>query len=429
MIRSKGGSLAILGIVALFLSHLLQAQPSLDLGKEIYMARCSMCHGTDGKGDGAPSRALNPKPRDFTSGKFKFRSTESGSIPTDDDLVRTVQSGLHGTSMIDWGALMSDDSIRAVIAYLKTFSRRFTNEKPKPVRVGTAIPSSKASIAAGKRVYEKLQCAKCHGDDGTGANAIQKEFTDDWGEPIRATSLTEPWAFRGGVTARDVYLRFRTGIDGTPMPSYKGSASDEEMWHLANYVLSLARKPVWAMSEQELKAFYDSQREWARNNPVAWGKYLVETKGCGDCHSPIREDGSMVRNLHLAGGQKWEVKPYATLYTANLTPDKETGIGALTDDQLRLAITRGIRRDGTRMLPFPMPWPSYASMSEEDVKAILAYLRSMPPIKNQIPERETPNIFSYLILKFRMLILKEGFPAFIYPGNAGMAQAGKEEQQ
>src|SRR3990172_9228985 len=72
------------------------------LGKSIYDARCAPCHGLDGHGDGAAAALLNPRPRDFTSGTFKFRSTETGILPTDEDLVLTVKNGLHGTSMPDW---------------------------------------------------------------------------------------------------------------------------------------------------------------------------------------------------------------------------------------------------------------------------------------------------------------------------------------
>jgi hypothetical protein len=85
-------------------------------------------------------------------------------------------------------------------------------------------------------------------------------------------------------------------------------------------------------------------------------------------------------------------------------------------------LTKGIRRDGTRMLPYPMPWTAYGSMAASDIDAIVAYLRSLPPIINRIPAPHTPNILSYLAGKFRWLILGVDPPAIVYPDNAGSAQ-------
>jgi len=397
---------------------------SAGLGKSIYDAKCSSCHGIDGKGDGNAAALLSPRPRNFTDGKYEFRSTESGSIPTDEDLIRTIKNGLHGTAMPDWDPFIKGDSLTAVIEYVKSFSPRFASEKANPVRIGATVVSSAASVAAGKRVFQKLQCAACHGVDGKGTNAATDEFMDDWGYEIKAANLTEPWTFRGGSTARDIYTRFRTGLDGTPMPSYKGAATDREMWDLANYVVSMGRKPVWSMSEEELKAFYAQLDKMNEENPVKRGKYLVETMGCGYCHSPIRKDGSIVEELKYAGGQHWDLYPFGNYVSYNLTSDKETGLGGWTDDQIVKFLTTGIRRDGSRMIPFPMPWTAYAALKSTDMKAIILFLRSLPPVYNKIPLPEKPNIFSYMWGKFRMLILKHDFPLTVYPGNAGTTKNG-----
>src|ERR1041385_4262431 len=396
-----------------------QAAGDASLGKSIYEAKCIECHGKDGKGSGVAATFLNPKPRDFTAEKFKFRTTESGSIPTDDDLMNTIQNGLHGTAMPDWKPFLSGDSLKAVIEYVKSFSHRFKDEQPKIVRIGSAVASSSASISAGKKVYEKLECSSCHGTDGKGRDAVAVDLLDDWGHDIKASNLTEPWTFRSGSTSKDIYLRFRTGIDGSPMPSYIGSASEKEMWDLANYVVSLARKPVWTMNAQELKDFYAMQEDEAKRNPVERGKYLVNSFGCAFCHTPFREDESMVEEMRFAGGQRWNLYPFAELVSYNLTSDKETGLGNWKDDQIKMVLTKGIRRDGSRMLPFPMPWPAYASLKDEDLNAIIAYLRTLPPISNKIPDPQQLNFFSYLWGKFQVLILKKDIPGYVYPGNAG----------
>ena len=70
--------------------------------------------------------------------------------------------------------------------------------------------------------------------------------------------------------------------------------------------------------------------------------------------------------------------PWGDVVSYNLTSDKETGLGAWTDDQIKTFVTRGIRRDGSRMLPFPMPWTSYSNLKPADLNAIVAYLRTVP---------------------------------------------------
>jgi cytochrome c oxidase cbb3-type subunit 2 len=362
---------------------------------------------------------LNPRPRDFTTGKFKFRSTESGSIPTDEDLLTTVRNGLHATAMPDWKPFIGDDSLKAVVEYVKSFSVRFSREMPKPINVGAAVPSSPLSIAAGKKAYETLQCGSCHGVDGTGKDAMTTDFQDDWGNDLKPTNLTESWTFRGGSTPRDIYLRFSTGIDGSPMPSFAGSATDHEMWDLANYVSSIARKPVWTMNEKEVIEFYSGLESEAKLNPVVRGKYLVATIGCAFCHSPVSEDGSMTEELKFAGGQRWDLYPFDNVVSYNLTSDKETGLGNWTDEQIKTFLTKGIRRNGKRMIPYPMPWPAFASMKPDDLNAIVAYLRTIPPVYNKIPDPQSPNIFSYLWGKFQALILKKDIPLHVFPGNAG----------
>ena len=389
------------------------------IGMSIYKAKCAPCHGVEGKGNGPESALLHPKPRNFTSGTFKFRTTESGSIPADDDLVNTVKNGLPGTSMPPWGRFLNVDSIRSVVDYVKSFSPRFTSEQTKPVRIGQVVPSSPASIAKGKKVYEQLQCAACHGSDGKGTGALAENLTDDWGEPIRPTNLDEPWSFRGGSTAKDIYMRFRTGVDGTPMPSYVGSATEQEMGNLANYVVSMARKPVWAMNTDELAAFYKDEDNQAKKNPLRRGEYLVHSLGCAHCHSPFNDDGGAIRELMFAGGQKMDLYPFGVYVSYNLTSDKETGLSGWTDDEIRKFVTTGVRRDGTRMLPFPMPWTAYAHLKPEDLTAVIAYLRTIPPVYNKIPSPQKLNIFSYLWGKFRGLILHKDDPAYSYPGNAG----------
>src|SRR5262245_58416926 len=253
-------------------------------GKTVFDAHCVECHGENGKGDGPAAAYLTPRPRDFTTGKYKIRSTESGSVPSDEDLIQSVRQGLYGTAMPAWDRILPDDDIRAVVAYIKTMSPLFS-QAPRAVVLKPATPSSADSVERGKAAYDKLQCGKCHGSDGRGAGAVATTFVDDWNQPLRAADLTEPWTFHGGATARDVFMRFRVGMSGTPMPSFAEAATDAEMWDLANYVVSLGRKAVWSMTADEVKAFYTHQDAAAKANPIARGKHLVETLACALCHS------------------------------------------------------------------------------------------------------------------------------------------------
>jgi mono/diheme cytochrome c family protein len=404
----------------------LALQQSGARGKTVYDAHCVECHGSGGRGDGPAASMLNPRPRDLTSGRFKIRSTESGSLPTDADLIRTVRRGMFGSAMPAWDKLLPDDDLRAVVSYVKSMSPRFGSDPIEPVELSNPVPPSPGSAKRGAAVYEKLQCAKCHGTDGRGTGATATSFEDDWGDPMRAANLTEPWTFRGGPEASDIYMRFRAGISGTPMPSYKDSASDPEMWDLANYVVSLRRTPVWEMDAREVAAFYTQQDEEALANPVRRGEYLVDTLGCALCHSPHDKDRRTLSGLKMAGGMRIRVSPFGEYVTGNLTSDKDTGLGSWTDDEITRAFTRGVLRDGTKLPPFPMDWPSFATMGPSDLDAVVAYLRTLPPVRNRIPPIERTVLPVYLWSKFKLLMLGDDPISYFFEGNAGITTGGRQ---
>jgi len=394
----------------------LQAQPR---GKNVYDAHCVECHGESGRGDGPSAAFLGPRPRDFTGARYKIRSTETGSVPTDEDLIQSVRQGLYATAMPGWAGILSEAEIRGVVEYLKSLSPQFAATPPKAVTLGVGVPSSPDSIARGDQVYEKLQCGKCHGSDGRGAGAVATVFEDEWKQPLRATDLTEPWTFHGGAAPQDVYLRFRTGMAGTPMPSFADAASDAEMWDLANYIVSMARKPVWSMNADELKAFYAAEDAKDKANPVKRGGYLVDTLGCAQCHSPVDEQKRVLPGMKLAGGMLVRISPFGDYPTGNLTSDKDTGLGGWSDDDIKRVITKGILRDGTRLLPYPMDYASYSTLKPEDLGAIVAYLRTVPPVSNKVPAPSRTFLPVFLWGKFKMLILGQDPPIVFFAGNAG----------
>ncbi len=117
---------------------------------------------------------------------------------------------------------------------------------------------------------------------------------------------------------------------------------------------------------------------------LARGAYLVTTMGCGDCHTPGTMYGSPDHARTLSGSEIGWQGPWGVTYAPNLTPDKETGTGAWTTEQLVHTIRSGQRPDGTQLRP-PMPWPNLTQLTEADARAIAAYLQSLPAISHKVP--------------------------------------------
>ncbi len=210
-------------------------------GKQLYNDICATCHGLDGKGDGVLAANLQTKPRDFTSGIFKFRSTMSGELPTDEDLSITIKSGTHSTSMTTFETF-SPQQIWDLVQYVKTFSPRFADPKEYPLKTityGNELPLTRESIAKGRSDFEMMQCYKCHGEGGEGNGTSAEGLSDQWGNPIQPSDLTNPSTLKFATDPAEIYRTLATGLDGTPMPSYLGALPDSEMWNLANYVYSL----------------------------------------------------------------------------------------------------------------------------------------------------------------------------------------------
>lgn len=119
---------------------------------------------------------------------------------------------------------------------------------------------------------------------------------------------------------------------------------------------------------------------------VERGRYLVQSiVGCGNCHTPQGPKGPLPGKA-LAGGLRFDEDPF-TAYSSNITPDKATGIGRWTSGQIATAIREGKRPDGTLIGP-PMPFGQYRGIADDDLRAIVAYLRTLTPVKNEVPRSE-----------------------------------------
>jgi mono/diheme cytochrome c family protein len=244
------------------------AGPAASRGLVVYDKYCVGCHGDTGEGNGAAARWLNPMPRNFQSGNFKFRSTQSGQLPTESDLMHVVTCGLAGSAMPGF-PLVPEQDRRDVVSYVQHLTsfglgqrevrylideegmslEEIRAESLEEIRadadkrldaaqsmpVPAAPPVSDALIAKGKQIFD-TQCAACHGTTGRGDGSSSYTLRDYKDAEIRPRDFTTG-VFRAGSTPQDLYLRLRAGLSGTPMPAIPGD--DEEIWAQVYYILSM----------------------------------------------------------------------------------------------------------------------------------------------------------------------------------------------
>lgn len=213
-------------------------------GKYVFERHCIVCHGSRGDGAGEMSATLQPKPRSFREGFFKFRSTPYGMLPTEADLARTIRGGLSGTGMGMFSHL-SDTEVRSVIEYVKTFSRRW--KKPENYGDEMKLPPpppwmEKRSemikhVSKGQELF-RIQCAACHGLKADGQGAAGAVLVDIWNLPSRPSDLRQAH-LRCGDTPADVYRVLATGLNGTPMISFEATLTPEQRWDIIAYLLTL----------------------------------------------------------------------------------------------------------------------------------------------------------------------------------------------
>jgi mono/diheme cytochrome c family protein len=236
-------AIGLAALVALLIAAgIVWAQDAGDAqkGKAVYEQYCALCHGEQGDGKGPYGQDTTPVPRDFRQGTFKWRSTPSGSLPTDADLEHTLVNGLFGTSMSSFATSLTHQQRLDVIAYIKTFSPRFASEKPQaPITIPPEPPYTAESVARGAALYIKMNCAQCHGDEGQGDGPSADDLTDDWGNPIVPYDLTDGH-IKCGDKGADIYRVFIAGLNGTPMPAFADAISPTDAWDLVHFIQSLS---------------------------------------------------------------------------------------------------------------------------------------------------------------------------------------------
>jgi len=218
-------------------------------GATVYTRYCVGCHGEHGDGKGIAAPMLITKPRDFTSGVFKFRSTPSGTLPTDEDLYKIISRGVYRTSMPDW-ALLSERERLAVLEYVKGFYPDWDTRGAGTSIYIPAIPAtfgSPEAVQRGRALYQLLECSTCHGDGGRGDGPSAQQLPPDvWGNKQRPFDFTKG-RLKSGPTVQDVYRTFMTGVGGTAMPSYADifgepdgdNIREGDAWNLVSYIVSL----------------------------------------------------------------------------------------------------------------------------------------------------------------------------------------------
>ena len=132
-------------------------------------------------------------------------------------------------------------------------------------------------------------------------------------------------------------------------------------------------------------------------DPVARGKYLATIGGCHDCHTPGYFFGRPNMERQLSGSEVgFEIPGLGVFHGPNLTPDKETGLGSWSNDEIVAALQTGARPDRRLLAPI-MPWKAFAQLTKDDAFAIAAFLKSIPPVNNKVPgpfgPQETPTSF------------------------------------
>ncbi len=225
--------------------HFVSSEQLVERGRRVYEKQCRACHGTAGDGEGEAAYLLYPKPRDFTRGQFRLVSTWE-SIPTDEDLFKSISRGMPGSAMPSWAHLPEEDRW-GLVYYVKSFSRRSLEvpvaEEPSRlygagkglVQVPPQPPETPEGEARARELFAKA-CAPCHGQTGRGDGG--QEQVDSKGRPTRPRDLTAG-VFKGSPKPEDVYRRIVVGLPGSPMPSNPYLHGDDA-WNLTRFVLSMS---------------------------------------------------------------------------------------------------------------------------------------------------------------------------------------------
>lgn len=264
------------------------------------------------------------------------------------------------------------------------------------------------------------------------ASATMTSWSGPWGRSFTANLTSDVETGIGGWTERQFIDTIRTGrhfgtgrplLPPMPWPAFRELA-DEDLAAMFAYLKTVPAirnrvpDPVApsgpAMPEPPAPPPVTLAVAPGHADPVARGRYLVTAKGCGDCHTPMRmgaQGPEYDRSRTLAGfdargavppmppigdaAEVYTLEPafagaWGMSFAANLTPDAETGIGTWTEQQFVDTLRNGRHQGRGRQLLPPMPWPVFGQMTDADLKAMFAYLKTVPAVRNKVPEPVPP---------------------------------------
>ena len=401
-------------LLQIFFILLMLSSPSLVASPvsvtDLYNKNCAYCHGDEGRGDGHVIHSLQVKPTDFTTGIYKYRTTEWNKPPAIKDLIKSIKKGLSGTSMPAFEGLLTDAEIISLANYIKRFSEVKTSSEVSSISMPVSL-FKETDIENGKKVYVDSGCIRCHGSALNGLEdrikiILEKNSLPGRGSRLPARDLTDYRNYRAGSSISDIYTSIYTGLNGTVMTGYGDVLPKKDIIDTAAYLIDVYKK-------SEKTRWLDSMDD----NIITRGDYLLSFGTCELCHTTMaQKNGDFIKELSYAGGAN-VVTQDGNIYSRNLTSDIDSGIGDISVDKLARAIKYGESPyDGEQLYAFTMPWIFYYAMKDSDAEAIAMALKRIPPIYNKVPPPESSSFwYSFsdkakvmLGLKNRLLVFSAG---------------------
>ncbi len=225
--------------------------PSIETTRALYSNNCAICHGAEGRGDGAVSDRLIPPPRDFVATPFRYAAEWADENHLIADLERTVRQGVPRSAMPAFGGVLREQEIAGLARYILALRDEEQVYVPEALAdVGARPPLTTELVRRGEELYTSLACVTCHGETGAGDGPNAESLVDFQQRPVRPADFTSG-LYKTGQRSEDLVRAMLRGVPGTPMVAYEGvllveNDTDEESyntidaWALAAYIRTLA---------------------------------------------------------------------------------------------------------------------------------------------------------------------------------------------